>query len=261
MLRTSKIPQGKIRARSTRPKYFWQSRNFSFTGQGNFGVGVGVWVVISNWKRTIYHLICSHFLKNWSHSRYIDPIRSRLRRNLSWFKIWSLQCFIAFHALHRHINEFFGKFLISKPLIQKTNRCEIWFKIQYYVRDAMSCFGHEKGGIDACQGDSGGPLICIEETERTEFWTDPEDPTNYIGKLWSDREGFEIVEIYRHCGNISNMYWTYFYRFYKKSLIYVKLNELGSFKRNMCFWDFARSLFTPYPNIQENVIRCTSLSI
>lgn len=53
--------------------------------------------------------------------------------------------------------------------------------IQYYVRDAMSCFGHEKGGIDACQGDSGGPLICIEETERTEFWTDPEDPTNYIG--------------------------------------------------------------------------------
>lgn len=45
----------------------------------------------------------------------------------------------------------------------------------------MSCFGHEEGGIDACQGDSGGPLICIEETERTEFWTDPEDPLNYIG--------------------------------------------------------------------------------
>jgi len=54
-------------------------------------------------------------------------------------------------------------------------------EVQYYVRDAMSCFGHEEGGIDACQGDSGGPLICIEETERTEFWTDPEDPTNYIG--------------------------------------------------------------------------------
>lgn len=54
-------------------------------------------------------------------------------------------------------------------------------EVQYYVRDAMSCFGHEEGGIDACQGDSGGPLICIEETERTEFWTDPEDPLNYIG--------------------------------------------------------------------------------
>lgn len=45
--------------------------------------------------------------------------------------------------------------------------------VQYYVRDAMSCLGHEEGGIDACQGDSGGPLICIEETDRTQFWTDP----------------------------------------------------------------------------------------
>jgi hypothetical protein len=44
----------------------------------------------------------------------------------------------------------------------------------------MSCFGHEEGGIDACQGDSGGPLICVEETERTEFWTNP-STGEYIG--------------------------------------------------------------------------------
>lgn len=36
---------------------------------------------------------------------------------------------------------------------------------EYYRRDAMSCFGHEEGGIDACQGDSGGPLICLERSD------------------------------------------------------------------------------------------------
>merc|ERR1712048_181516 len=37
---------------------------------------------------------------------------------------------------------------------------------EYYRREAMSCFGHEDGGIDACQGDSGGPLICLELSTR-----------------------------------------------------------------------------------------------
>lgn len=36
---------------------------------------------------------------------------------------------------------------------------------EYYRKEAMSCFGHEEGGIDACQGDSGGPLICLERSD------------------------------------------------------------------------------------------------
>ena len=36
---------------------------------------------------------------------------------------------------------------------------------EYYEREAMSCFGHDEGGIDACQGDSGGPLICLEQSD------------------------------------------------------------------------------------------------
>lgn len=44
---------------------------------------------------------------------------------------------------------------------------------EYYNREAMSCFGHDKGGIDACQGDSGGPLICLEESEAIEGHINP----------------------------------------------------------------------------------------
>ena len=44
---------------------------------------------------------------------------------------------------------------------------------EYYNRDAMSCFGHDEGGIDACQGDSGGPLICLEESDTIENHINP----------------------------------------------------------------------------------------
>lgn len=43
--------------------------------------------------------------------------------------------------------------------------------VQYYDSTAMSCFGHEGGGIDACQGDSGGPLICLESSKNIN-WVD-----------------------------------------------------------------------------------------
>ena len=44
---------------------------------------------------------------------------------------------------------------------------------EYYEREAMSCFGHDEGGIDACQGDSGGPLICLEESSKIESHINP----------------------------------------------------------------------------------------
>jgi len=44
---------------------------------------------------------------------------------------------------------------------------------EYYEREAMSCFGHDEGGIDACQGDSGGPLICLEESSKIENHINP----------------------------------------------------------------------------------------
>lgn len=44
---------------------------------------------------------------------------------------------------------------------------------EYYNRDAMSCFGHDEGGIDACQGDSGGPLICLENSDNIEDHVNP----------------------------------------------------------------------------------------
>ena len=44
---------------------------------------------------------------------------------------------------------------------------------EYYRREAMSCFGHEEGGIDACQGDSGGPLICLEASDFLEGHLNP----------------------------------------------------------------------------------------
>lgn len=43
--------------------------------------------------------------------------------------------------------------------------------IHYYDSNAMSCFGHIEGGIDACQGDSGGPLICLEPSTNA-VWVD-----------------------------------------------------------------------------------------
>ncbi|CBY19805.1 unnamed protein product [Oikopleura dioica] len=43
--------------------------------------------------------------------------------------------------------------------------------IHYYDSNAMSCFGHIEGGIDACQGDSGGPLICLEPSTNAK-WVD-----------------------------------------------------------------------------------------